>query len=101
MAGWERLQETVRLELQQRIEEGCRPGSLAEKLAAAGSDEGKLMEVYRELMALPVAADFPYEEPSDLASIRRLRPGGPRKLAVNWTPEEWRTGSMERGLAGV
>lgn len=58
MAGWERLQETVRLELQQRIEEGCRPGSLAEKLAAAGSDEGKLMEVYRELMALQVAADF-------------------------------------------
>lgn len=90
MAGWERLQETVRLELLQREEEGCRTGSLAEKLAAAGSEESKLMEVYRELMSLPVAEDFPYQEPSELAAIRRLRPEGPRRLAVEWTPEQWR-----------
>ncbi|OMF88293.1 ADP-ribosylglycohydrolase family protein [Paenibacillus sp. FSL R7-0337] len=90
MAGWERLQETVRFELQQRIEEGCQPGSLAEKLDAAGSDEDKLMEVYRELMALPVDASFPYQEPSDLETIRQLRPEGPRKLAVDWTPDQWR-----------
>lgn len=90
MAGWERLQETVRLELQQRMEEGCQCGSLAGKLAAAGDDEGKLMEVYRELTELTVAEDFPYREPSGLAEIRRLRPDGPRKLDARWSPAEWR-----------
>lgn len=90
MAGWETLQETVRLELIQRSEEGCRTGNLHEKLAAAGSDEGKLMEVYRELMELTVADDFPYVEPSGLQEIRALRPEGPRKLEVSHSPEEWR-----------
>ncbi len=90
MAGWEQLQETVRLELLQRMEEGCQAGSLTDKLAAAGSDEMKLMEVYRELMELKVAEDFPYREPSGLAEIRSLRPDGPRKLDARWSPAEWR-----------
>ncbi|WP_150269230.1 ADP-ribosylglycohydrolase family protein [Paenibacillus tepidiphilus] len=90
MAGWETLQETVRLELIQRMEEGCRVGNLAEQLAAAGNDEGKLMEVYRELSGLTVAEDFPYQEPSGLAEIRALRPQGPRILTLDYTPEQWR-----------
>ncbi|WP_379145582.1 ADP-ribosylglycohydrolase family protein [Paenibacillus sp. sgz500992] len=90
MAGWEQLQETVRLELLQRMEEGCQAGSLTDKLAAAGSDEMKLMEVYRELMELKVGEDFPYREPSGLAEIRSLRPDGPRKLDARWSPAEWR-----------
>lgn len=90
MAGWENLQETVKFELQQRNEEGCRTDGIAEKLAAAGTDEGRLMEVYRELMELQVADDFPYQEPSGLEEIRALRPEGPRRLAPSWTPEQWR-----------
>lgn len=90
MAGWERLQETVRLEMIQRGEEGCRINGFAEKLAAAGEDEAQLMQVYRELMALSVAEDFPYQEPSALQEIRRLRPEGPRKLTAEWSTAEWR-----------
>ncbi|MRN56424.1 ADP-ribosylglycohydrolase family protein [Paenibacillus monticola] len=90
MAGWERLQETVRLEMVQRGEEGCRINGFAEKLAAAGEDEAQLMQVYRELKALSVAADFRYQEPSALEEIRRLRPEGPRKLTAEWTAAEWR-----------
>lgn len=90
MAGWERLQETVRLEMIQRGEEGCRINGFADKLAAAGEDEAQLMQVYRELMALSVAEDFPYQEPSALEEIRRLRPEGPRKLTAEWSTAEWR-----------
>lgn len=90
MAGWEGLPETVKFELLQRTEEGCRTGGLTGKVAAAGTDEDRLMEAYRELMQLSVAEDFPYQEPSGLAEIRRLRPEGPRKLAPSWTPGQWR-----------
>jgi ADP-ribosylglycohydrolase len=90
MAGWERLQETVQFELVQRGEEGCQIDGFAEKLTAAGEDEEKLMQVYNELMALTIAADFPYEEPSSLEEIRRLRPEGPRKLHPAWSEAEWR-----------
>ncbi|ASA24098.1 ADP-ribosylglycohydrolase family protein [Paenibacillus donghaensis] len=90
MAGWERLQETVRLELIQRMEEGCRAGELADRLAAAGQDETLLMKVYHELMALEVAEDFPYDEPSSLGEIRRLRPEGPRRLRAEWSAAQWR-----------
>ncbi|GGF61456.1 hypothetical protein GCM10010912_03330 [Paenibacillus albidus] len=90
MAGWERLQETVRLEMIQRGEEGCRTDGFADKLAAAGDDEVQLMLVYQELMELTVADDFPYQEPSGLADIRSLRPEGPRKLQPSWSETQWR-----------
>lgn len=90
MAGWERLAETVRLELVQRGEEGCRTEGLAAKLAAAGEDEAALMELYGELMALETADDFPYEEPSGLEEIRALRPEGPRRLSASFSEAEWK-----------
>lgn len=89
MAGWDKLQEIVRFEIIQRGEEGCNVDGFAEKLAAAGENHEALMEIYNELSALDVSADFPYEEPSDLESIRRLRPEGPRTLAADLTDEQW------------
>ena len=90
MAGWENLKELVRREWIQRGEEGCDTAGFGPKLEAAGDDEEKLMKAYEELSALRVREDFPYEEPSGLEDIRRLRPDGPRKLAAGWSEEEWR-----------
>ncbi|MBU5673760.1 ADP-ribosylglycohydrolase family protein [Paenibacillus brevis] len=90
MAGWERLQEMMAFELMQRREEGCNVAGFQEKLALAGKDETKLMQFYHEIMQLPVAADFPYQEPSTWDEIRSLRPEGPRKLKAVWSEEEWR-----------
>lgn len=101
MAGWERLQETVQFELVQRGEEGCKIEGFADKLAAAGADEIKLMQVYNELMELTVAEDFPYEEPSSLEEIRRLRPEGPRKLQPEWSGRSGETNSMVLGWVEV
>ncbi|KQO14740.1 ADP-ribosylglycohydrolase family protein [Paenibacillus sp. Leaf72] len=89
MAGWDKLQEIVRFEIIQRGEEGCNVDGFAEKLAAAGDSHEALMAIYNELSALDVSADFPYEEPSDLESIRRLRPEGPRTMAADMTDEQW------------
>ena len=97
MAGWERLQETVQFELVQRGEEGCKIDGFADKLAAAGADEIKLMQVYKELMELTVAEDFAYEEPSSLEAIRRLRPEGPRKLHPAWSEAEWKDYTFVNG----
>lgn len=90
MAGWERLQETLFFELMQRKEEGCDVDGFPEKLAQAGEDEAKLMQIYYELMALPIADDFPFQEPSTFQEIRALRPVGPRQLEANWTEAQWR-----------
>ncbi|KWX83199.1 hypothetical protein AMQ83_31690, partial [Paenibacillus riograndensis] len=57
---------------------------------ATGAATRQLMEASRERRSLPAAEDFPYREPSGLAAIRRLRPDGPRRLAVWWTPAQWR-----------
>lgn len=90
MAGWDTLQNVVIEELKQREEEGCDIEGFAEKLEAAGEDEAKLMEVYEQLMALPVRTDFPFSEPNDLDAIRAERPHGPRKLHASLSDSAWR-----------
>jgi ADP-ribosylglycohydrolase len=76
MAGWDELYELIRLEIIQRSEEGCEVNGLSERLVNVDYDENKMMQIYEELMALPVTQDFPYREPSELADIRELRPKG-------------------------
>ncbi|MBO9605856.1 MAG: ADP-ribosylglycohydrolase family protein [Paenibacillaceae bacterium] len=90
MAGWRDLHELVRAEVKQRTEEGCATEGFAEKVAEAGTDRTRLMAVYNELMALPIRADFAYEEPSDLATIRAQRPDGPRRLTDTLDEAAWR-----------
>jgi len=89
MAGYDKLESLLKDEVVQREQEGCNVAGFREKLEEAGSDEKRLMEVYGELMALPIRADFPYTEPSDLATIRAERPDGPRKLTSAWSDAEW------------
>ncbi len=47
-----------------------------------------LLALYDELMKLVPRRDFPYEEPSDLPTIRSLRPSGPRHIPA--TPDKAR-----------
>ncbi|MHA6484860.1 ADP-ribosylglycohydrolase family protein [Paenibacillus sp. strain BS8-2] len=90
MAGWTNLFELVEKEVVQRREEGCEVAGFAERVRAAEQDETQLMRIYNELMQLEISPDFPFDEPSDLAGIRALRPAGPRQLNAEFTDEQWR-----------
>jgi len=92
MPGWEPLRELVARELIQAREEGKNPSALeALRLQAegAGNDEQRLESVFEALLALPVEADFPFNEPSDLETIRALRPSAKtRRFPVNFADED-------------
>lgn len=82
MSGWASTKELVFTEFAQSIEEGKDPAAVdafRDAWAAAGEDETALTAVHAELLALPVRADFPFNEPSDLAAIRALRAAGSRR----------------------
>jgi len=91
MPGWELLSELLISELKQRAEEGCDVYGFERKIqeAVATNDERRMNTVYDELMALPVRPDFPYNEPSDLVSIRSERPYGPRLLPHTLSQSQW------------
>ncbi|MFC5649657.1 ADP-ribosylglycohydrolase family protein [Paenibacillus solisilvae] len=89
MAGWDRLSGLVKLEVKQRLEEGCDAAGFEERVHLAGEDPSKLRNLYEELMALPIRADFPFSEPSDLASICAERPEPLQMAAPCLSDEEW------------
>lgn len=92
MPGWEPLRDAVALEFTQSREEGKNPASveaLRPQWDAAGNDETKLTAVFDALLALPIEADFPFNEPSDLATIRSLRGGGSRRYEVDMSGEQF------------
>lgn len=65
----------VEWELHQAREDGRDPAAVAACAAQAQTkDEAVLVAIYEQLINLPTRPDFPYTEPNDLASIRRLRP---------------------------
>ena len=74
MAGWTTEKELLRMEIKQREEEGCDVRGFAERFARLGADPAAVESLYDELMALPIAPDFPYEEPQTLEGIRAARP---------------------------
>lgn len=90
MAGWDTLRDLVSMEIVQRREEGCNVEGFKKKWEEAGEDEQKLMTVYNDLMALNVEPEFPFEEPSELEEIRKLRPAGVRKYEVSLDESKWR-----------
>ena len=76
MPGWTTLRELVEHELVQCREEGRDPARLARlvrQLQQAGTDEARLHKVWAAAVATPMREDFPFDEPSDLATIRRRR----------------------------
>ena len=73
----------IKLELQQRREEGCNTDEIGAKIAEALEKEtsnAEYVRLYEELIALPVADSFPYTEPSTLNEIKTERPDAPRDL---------------------
>ena len=77
------LKTYVLEEMRQRREEGCDVGPLVPQqvdLQLKGADRAAWLAFYRQLDALTPREDFPYDEPTDLASIRAKRPDGPRRL---------------------
>jgi ADP-ribosylglycohydrolase len=89
MPGWDTLRGLIEEEFIQREQEGCDVSGLKTKFDAAGTAEPALMELYRDLQSLPVKADFPYDEPSDLAEIRAARPPAPSIGAGSWNEQGW------------
>ncbi len=91
MAGWDTMQRLVLKEIVQGREEGRDPAGLSRveaKLEAAGDDREALEALHAELLQVPLLADFPYEEPSDLAEIRKLRPDRERRAAPPLADDE-------------
>ncbi len=73
MAGSGRIEWLVTDELTQLSEEGrdLDRDFWKKEIDACGSDKEKLMAIYEKLQTLPMRADYPYEEPSDLAEIKK------------------------------
>jgi ADP-ribosylglycohydrolase len=71
------LREIVRDELIQRREEGCQVGDWPAAADAAADDRARLLDIHAALSRLTPRADWPYDEPSELAAIRAARPAGP------------------------
>ncbi|MBO7157319.1 MAG: ADP-ribosylglycohydrolase family protein [Clostridia bacterium] len=73
MAGSGRMEWLITDELTQLLEEGrdLDRDFWKKEIDACGSDTKKLLEVYEKLQALPMRADFPYDEPSLLADIKK------------------------------
>ena len=83
------LKQLLADELNQRREEGCDVSDWEPRVAALDAETvSDLLSLYDELMKLVPRRDFPYEEPSDLPTIRSLRPSGPRHIPA--TPDRAR-----------
>ncbi len=90
MPGWDPLHSLVNQEIIQRTEEGCNTEGFNARVEEAGEDEVKLQGILEELSRLPVQADFPYNEPSELHEIRALRPPSIQIPSANLTELQWR-----------
>lgn len=69
------LADQIELQTQLKAEHGAR--GIAPILAEA---ERAMQRALRKLQRLPIRRDLARQEPDDLAAIRALRPGGPRRL---------------------
>jgi ADP-ribosylglycohydrolase len=87
MPGWDTLENIVKEELIQSVEEGRYPAEvdkIRQHLLSASGDPKKLVEIHQSLLDLPIRSDFPFNEPNDLESIKGLRKISPANLQVNW-----------------
>lgn len=82
MAGWRSAQELVDEEIVQAALEGKSTARVRAVLADPTPRDPD--EVHAALLAIPVADDFPFDEPDDLESIRTARHGPTRR----WAPPE-------------
>lgn len=93
ISGWEAPLGLLKAELQQLTEEGYMiPEELRRRCLKLRAPEElwspELELIREELTHLPLRSDWPYEEPDELDEIRRLRPQGPRRLALHCSDRE-------------
>lgn len=82
------FQNIVQMELQQMDEEGYEVAQLQEKFAAQTKwTKSGLDRLYHEILSSPRRSDFGYQEPDNYDDILSLRPPGPRKHPVTFTPD--------------
>ena len=79
----QQILEVLRLELQQRDEEGYAVSDYRGRLETLGKpSKRKLYRLYSELLSAPLRPDFGYDEPEALQEIHDARPNGPRAAPV-------------------
>lgn len=84
MPGYRLIRELVDEEFTQSLEEGRdvqKVEELRAAFASAGDDAALLNEIWEKLRNLPMRADWPFNEPSELDAIRALRIDGVRQLS--------------------
>ncbi|MEZ0537581.1 ADP-ribosylglycohydrolase family protein [Caldicellulosiruptoraceae bacterium PP1] len=82
MAGWVSLRELLKYEIIQKKEEGYDVTGIEEKLMnTCEENEQDLMKIYDELKNAK-KIDNSFFEPSDIETIKSLRPNGPRRLEI-------------------
>jgi len=84
--------QLVRVEFNQRKEEGCDVRNIEKEIFDMKSlpeetGMARAEQLFRKLEALSPAADFPYTEPSELDEIKAARPAGPRSMEISITEE--------------
>ena len=83
------IEKLIRDEIKQREEEGYDVSEVKAAIAEIESREpSRLKAIMENLSKLKLKPDFPYKEPSDLASIRNMRPKGPRKISIDLSDED-------------
>ena len=92
MSGWLPLVELLKYELIQAVEEGKDTAELEEEVHAAldSGDEAQMEIAYDHLDLAPFKADFPFDEPSDLDSIRTKSPKKPIHLDDSNSLADWK-----------
>lgn len=90
MPAWDTLRNLVKEEFAQSVQEGRDAdavNALRTEFETAEMDETKLHAVWEKMLALPIRADFPFNEPSDLEGIRALRPDAPHFYKLELSDE--------------
>ncbi len=76
MPGWSNYRSLVAEEFKQAEEEGREVGPLMElkkEFDLLGNEEEKLKNLWSRILSVPMRQDYPFEEPSDLVSIKAAR----------------------------
>lgn len=76
------MKRLVKKEIIQKENEGCDVSGYKERYENSEKEE-EYSDIFEDLQTLEVVEDFPFEEPSELPEIRKLRPDGPRKIETN------------------
>ena len=77
----------IKTELKQREEEGCDITEITDRIHLAINKKESnqtFVELYDELLSLPVEEDFPYSEPSSLEEIQSQRPDHDQCKVFEW-----------------